>query len=116
MAAKKSLQERMDDLEERQQRYLEKAKQYGAQMKKLEQQKKQEERKIRTRLLIRMGGVAESVLQRPIEEDDIERFLYFLRQQEQRGGFFTKAMTKPETEISDASATTVVPETDGGEA
>ena len=108
MATKRSIQERMTDLEQHQQDCLDKAKQYAAQLKKLKQEQKKEERNKRTRLLIRMGGVAESILQRPLEEDDIDRFLHFLNQQEQRGGYFTKAMAIPEPENTDI-ATTLIP-------
>ena len=51
-----------------------------------------EERKKRTRRLIEIGGITESVLGRPLTDQDKVRFQYFLKLQEQRGGFFSKAM------------------------
>ena len=51
-----------------------------------------EERKKRTRRLIELGGIVESVLGRPTTDQDKVRFMYFLKLQEQRGGFFSKAM------------------------
>ena len=54
-------------------------------------------------------------MKRPIEEDDIDRFLHFLNQQEQRGGFFTKAMSKPKVEDKPLARGFLIPEeTDGG--
>lgn len=112
---KRSLEERIEEKLSKEQEFLQKAKEYSAQAKKLEQQRKAQERKVRNHLLIRMGAVAESVLKRPIEEDDIDRFLRFLNQQEQRGGFFTKAMSKTKVEDKALTGGFLIPEeTDGG--
>ena len=113
--AKRSLEERIEEKLSKEQEFLQKAKEDSAQAKKLEQQRKAQERKVRNHLLIRMGAVAESVLKRPVEEDDIDRFLHFLNQQEQRGGFFTKAMSKPKVEDKPLARGFLIPEeTDGG--
>lgn len=97
MAATRPIDERIEEKMNKEQEYLQKAKQYGAQVKKLEQQKKAQERKIRNHRLIQLGAEVESVLKRPVEEEDVERLRIFLHQQEQRGGYFTKAMAKKET-------------------
>ena len=52
----------------------------------------EEERKKRTRRLIELGGIVESVLGRPTVDEDKIRFLNFLKKQETNGKFFTKAM------------------------
>ena len=92
MRNKRSLDERIEEKMNKEQEYLQKAKQYSAQVKKLEQQKKAEERKIRTHRLIEIGGAVESVLGRPFADGDIERLIHFLKEQERRGGYFTKAL------------------------
>ena len=51
-----------------------------------------EERKKRTRRLIELGGIVESVLGRPTVDEDKVRFMNFLKRQETNGNFFTKAM------------------------
>lgn len=77
---------------------MEKAKQYQAQMKRLKQQQKAEERKKRTHLLCQIGGIVEKVLDRPLVEEDVMRLLNFLNQQERNGKYFTRAMEKcPDT-------------------
>jgi len=59
---------------------------------KIKSQMVQNERKARTRRLIEIGGAVESVLGRPIEKEDLVRLIGFLKQQEERGGYFTRAM------------------------
>ena len=59
-----------------------------------------EERKKRTHRLIEVGAAVESVLDAPIEEDDLPRLIAFLKKQEANGKFFTKAMQKsPDTDM-----------------
>ena len=90
----KSYEERMLQLEKREQESLEKAKQYAAQKRELEKRKKAEESKKRTHRLCQMGGAVESVLGSAIEEDDIPKLIGFLKRQEANGKFFSKAMQK----------------------
>jgi len=52
----------------------------------------QAERKARTRRLIEIGAAVESVLGRPIEKEDLPKLIGFLKQQEERGGYFSKTM------------------------
>ena len=40
------------------------------------------------------GGVVENVLGSPIEKKDLQKLIDFLKQQEERGQFFSKAMGK----------------------
>ena len=110
MGATRPIQERIEEKMTKEQEYLQKAKQYAAQVRKLEQQKKAQDRKIRNHRLIQIGAEAEAVLKRPIEEADIERFRTFLHQQEQRGGYFTKAMAKKEAEAPAADRSLHIPE------
>lgn len=83
--AQKSFDEKMEEL-------LRKQEQLKAQEKALRQRHSEEERKKRTRRLIELGGIVESVLGRPTTDQDKVRFMYFLKLQERNGGFFSKAM------------------------
>lgn len=71
---------------------LEKLKQYQAQRKQLEKRKKEEERKIRTHRLIQIGGAVESVLGRPVTEEDVPKLIAFLKKQESNRKYFSRAM------------------------
>ena len=100
----KSYEERMLQLEKREQESLEKAKQYAAQKRELEKRKKAEESKKRTHRLCQVGGAVESVLGCAIEEEDIPKLVGFLKRQEANGKFFSKAMQKePVTNTADVS-------------
>ena len=72
----------------------EKKEQLNQQVKQLKARKSQEERKARTKRLIEIGAAVESVLNRPIEHDELPKLIDFLKTQEQRGHFFSKAMNK----------------------
>ena len=93
MSRKRTYQERIDELMKRKKDCDEKSKQLNAQMKELEKKKSEQERKVRTRRLVRTGSVAEAVLGRAI----LDRFKRFLLKQEDRGRFFSKAMNPPES-------------------
>ena len=67
---------------------------YSALPAQLKARKSQEERKARTKRLIEIGAAVESVLNRPIEHDELPKLIDFLKTQEQRGHFFSKAMNK----------------------
>ncbi len=90
----KSYEERMLEMEKKEQESLEKAKRYAAQKKELLKRKKAEESKKRTHRLCQIGGAVESVLGAPIEEEDIPKLIGFLKRQEANGKFFSKAMQK----------------------
>ena len=83
----RSYDERIDELRK-------KVEQLKAQERDLTKRHNAEERKKRTRRLIELGGIVESVLGRPTTDQDKVRLMYFLRLQEQRGGFFSKAMNE----------------------
>ena len=83
--SQRSYDERLNEL-------LKKQEQLKAQEKALRKRQSEEERKKRTRRLIELGGIVESVLGRPTTDQDKVRLLYFLRLQEQKGSFFSKAM------------------------
>ena len=85
---KKSYEERIADLQEKQ-------KQLKAQERKLKAQHSQEERKKRTKHLIEIGGAVYSVLGDSYQEGDVERLIAFLKQQDQRGNYFSSAMGRP---------------------
>lgn len=85
MASKKTYDERIAELQKRQE-------QLKAQERALKSRQSEEERKKRTRRLIELGGIVESVLGRPTTDEDKERFLMFLRHQEQNGKYFSRTM------------------------
>ena len=84
---KKTYDERIEEL-------VKKQEQLKAQERQLKKQQNAEERKRRTKRLIELGAIVESVLGRPTTttDDDKERLQAFLRKQEANGKFFTKAM------------------------
>ena len=61
-------------------------------------QEKAKERKLRTKRLIEIGGTAESILGRPFQDDDLQKFANFLKQQEARGNYYSKAMNNTNTQ------------------
>ena len=71
----KSYEERMLQLEKKEQESLEKAKQYAAQKRELKKRQKDVETKKRTHRLCQIGGAVESVLGSAIEEEDIPQSL-----------------------------------------
>lgn len=44
--------------------------------------------------MIEIGAAVESVLNRPIEHDELPKLIEFLKDQEDRGRWFSKAMNK----------------------
>lgn len=85
--AQRSYDERIEELRKRREQLM-------ARERDLTKRHNAEERKRRTRRLIEIGGITESVLGRPLTDQDKVRFMYFLKLQEQRGGFFSKAMNE----------------------
>ena len=83
--ARKTYDERIEELEKRQE-------QLKAQERQLKKRQSAEERKRRTKRLIEMGAIIESVLGRPTTDEDKDRLQTFLRKQETNGKYFTKAM------------------------
>ena len=83
--ATRNYDERIADLQKRQE-------QLKAQAKALTKRQSEEERKKRTRRLIELGATVESVLERPTTDEDKIRLLNFLKKQESNGKYFTKAM------------------------
>ncbi len=83
--AKRTFDERIEEL-------VKKQEQLKAQERQLKKQQNTEERKRRTKRLIELGAIVESVLGRPTTDDDKERLQAFLRKQETNEKFFTKAM------------------------
>lgn len=90
----KSYEERLLEMEKREQKSLEQAKRYAAQKKELQKRQKAEENKKRPHRLCVIGGAVESVLGCPIEEEDIPKLIGFLKRQEADGRYFSKAMQK----------------------
>lgn len=84
-SSKLSIEERIAILQKRQE-------QLKAQEKALKAKQAQAERKARTKRLIEIGGAVESVLGQPIEKEDLPKLIGFLKTQEERGHFFSKAM------------------------
>ena len=96
--AQKSYDERLVELQKRQE-------QLKAQEKALKKRQSEEERKRRTRRLIELGGIVESVLGRNTTEEDKIKLLNFLKKQEANGNYFTKAMNGPAVKNEDSVET-----------
>lgn len=93
----KTIEERIANLQKRQE-------QLKAQEKALKAKQSLAERKARTKRLIEIGGAVESVLGRAIEKQDLPKLIGFLKQQEERGGYFTKAMNAPSEPVQTVQA------------
>lgn len=85
--AETSIEERIAKLQERQS-------QLKAQEKALKAKQSGAERKARTKRLIEIGGAVESVLGQPISKEDLPKLIKFLKDQEERGHYFSQAMDK----------------------
>ena len=85
--AQRSFDERIEELQKKQEELKE-------QEKDLRKRASEQKRKMRTRRLIEIGGVVESVLGREFEEADKKRLYHFLSRQERNGKYFTKAMSE----------------------
>ena len=93
---KRTIEEQIAELQRKQ-------KELKEQEKRLRARKSKEERAKRTKHLIEMGGTIYSVLGREFVEGDIERLAAFLKGQDNRGGYFTKAMNDFPTDSETAS-------------
>ncbi|MDE5754979.1 MAG: relaxasome subunit MobC [Oscillospiraceae bacterium] len=93
---KRSYEERIAELQEKQ-------KQLKEQEKKLKAQQSKEERKKRTKHLIEIGSAVYSVLGDSYQEGDVEKLITFLKRQEQRGRFFSSAMGRNQNHNSDTN-------------
>ena len=101
----KPIEQRIDEKDSEIQKYLDKARQLQEQKKLLEKQKKEADRKARTKRLIEIGASVESVLGRDFRDGDNIRLMNFLKAQERNGKYFTKAMDKelPKSDESEAA-------------
>ena len=79
--------ERINELQKKQE-------QLKAQERALRKRQSEEARKKRTKRLIELGGIVESVLGRETSDDDKLKLLAFLKKQESNGRYFTKAMNE----------------------
>ena len=98
----KSFEERMLEMEKREQESLAKARRYAAQKRELKKRQKKIENRKRTHRLCQIGGAVESVLGAPIEEEDIPKLISFLKKQEANGNYFSRAMGKGSASASDS--------------
>lgn len=87
MANRRTTEEQLEALSKKQE-------QMKAQEKALKKRLSEENRKARTRRLIKIGAEVESVYGKAIEEDKLPRLRKFLQEQEYRGSFLTKALEK----------------------
>lgn len=102
----KPIEQRIDEKDSEIQKYLDKARQLQEQKKLLEKQKKEADRKARTKRLIEIGASVESVLGRDFRDGDNIRLMNFLKAQERNGKYFTKAMDKELPKSNESEATT----------
>ena len=103
MSSKRTLEERLSSITEKERIAQEKVNPMKARRRALEKRQQDEIRRLRTRRLIQIGAVAESVLGREFRDGDIELFQNFLLKQERNGGFFSKAMNMPMIRSQQAS-------------
>ena len=92
--SKRSYEERLSELQEKENAALEMVKKYQERKKKLERQKKDEDAKKRTHRMMEVGAAIESVLGCAIEKEDLPKLIGFLKRQEVNGKYFSKAMGK----------------------
>lgn len=97
--AKRSYGERIVELSQKKNSYLEKANNIDEQIKDLEKKEAEDNRKKRNHRLIEIGAAVESVLGHPIEIENIPKLIGFLRKQDENGNYFSKAMG---VEVKDA--------------
>lgn len=83
--AKRTIDERLAELQEKQ-------KQLKAQEQQLKAKLSAEKRKKETRQKIILGGAVLSVLGREYQDGDEQRLISFLKSQDMRGNYFSKAM------------------------
>lgn len=104
MASNRTFEERLAELEKRES-------ELKKQKKDLKARHAKEERKKRTHNLIEIGGAVYSVLGREFVEGDVDRLISFLKGQDKRGGYFSRAMN----DFPPEPAPTVAPATDSDE-
>ena len=88
VVALKSYEERIAELDAKREQKEKELAQLKAKQKKLQQQQKALERKARTKRLIETGALIESILGRPVEQDDIEpikQLIEYYRNKKQSG-------------------------------
>ena len=86
--ALKSYEERIAELDAKREQKEKELAQLKAKQKKLQQQQKALERKARTKRLIETGALIESILGRPVEQEDIEpikQLIEYYRNKKQSG-------------------------------
>ena len=98
----KSFEERMLEMEKREQESLAKARRYAAQKRELKKRQKEVENRKRTHRLCQIGGAVESVLGATIEAEDIPKLIGFLKKQEANGNYFSRALGKGSASASDS--------------
>ena len=108
MASNKTYEEKLAELEKKQEQLKDLKRQLKAKHTK-------DERKKRTHHLIEIGGAVYSVLEREFVEGDVERLISFLKGQDNRGGYFSRAMNDFPPEPKPESAPAAEPSTDNNE-
>lgn len=87
MGKRRTTEEQLETLNKKQE-------QMKAQERALKKRLSEENRKARTRRLIKIGAEVESVYGKAIDEDMLPRLRKFLQDQEYRGSFLSKALNK----------------------
>ncbi len=82
--SKYTLDERVTDKKRQLDELMKKARQYEEQLKRLENQKKEEDRKARAHRLIEVGASVESIVGQPIEKEKLPALISFLKDIEER--------------------------------
>lgn len=96
----KSLVDRVAEIREKREKIRKKLEQYDNQVKRLEKQAAEEERKQRTHNLIVCGAELAALFGRVLQKDEVLTVVNFLREQQQLGNF---TLEKPQGSVLDGS-------------
>ena len=105
MDEKSTAQKQLEKIQKKLEANDEIGKKLKAEKRKLTAKIAAEERKKRTHNLIEIGGIIYSILGREYQEGDKERLAAFLKSQENRGEFFSKAMNGESERVRAAAPT-----------
>lgn len=106
MGITKDFEQRITEKQKQLDEMLERAKKYQAELRGLQNKKKEEERRQRTHRLVEVGATVESVIKCPIQKNELPKLLAWLEEQEKNDRGFSKvlaASTEAET-LEDAES------------
>lgn len=96
--AVRPLTERVEEVKQKREKAQKKVAQYDEQLKRMEKQAVEEERKVRTHKLIVCGAELASLFEKVLELDEVYQVVNFLREQRELGAFTLAKSEISETE------------------